>query len=610
MKLTFRISLVMLLLAWVPEISAQSIAAKNIKFIQEVETQFSQGVNEYRLENYQKAVDIFLSVIGKYPNNQRITAVKLMLGKSYYKLKQYNSAISILRELIASYPQSNYADDSHFFIGLSFYQMDNYVSAVRELLWIGDYGKDKRLIDKSRNLSIKILENNLNLDEIANLRTESVGHVSSVLLTIKLAQRWNSQGNKTKATQLLKNYIKANSKNEYISVMQEVLKQIENQKISLNLKVGVILPLSSEYREQSQSVLAGIKYALKKLTRESDYNVELIVKDSEGSIISCIAAVSELVKDDNVVAIIGELESEKTASIAPIINYNAVPLVVPVASANGLAELSNYLFQVNGNLESRGALLAKHAMNVNHDSTFATLAPADEYGKEMTDSFTATVDKLGGEIIVQKWYYGNAEDMGRQFKSMREIGFNKMNKDSLIQHYTRNMTPYQKSKFRTSTIPVTSVDAVFFPIYTEDIKYVVPQFAFVNVTSQIYGGQYWYDIDELRNKNIVSHVDSLTFVSDYYFNELSPQFKNVQADFRKEIGTTPELMEYYGYDAMAIILEAIKNKAVTRDEIKIYLNTLNDYMGIRGPIKFKDNNRVNTGQRVITFVNGRFILQN
>lgn len=609
MKMTFRLSLVMLLLGWVAAISAQSISAKNIKFFQEVETQFSQGVNEYRLENYEKAVEIFLSIIDNYPHNQRITAIELMLGKTYYQLKQYNPAISTLRELIASYPQSNYADDSHFFIGLCFYQMDNYVSAVRELLWIGDYGKDKRLIDKSRNLAIKILDNNISLDEIANLRTESVGEVSSVLLTIKLAQRWNSQGNKVKARQLLTNYIKAHSENEYISVMQEVLKQIENQKVSLNLKVGVILPLSSEYAAHAQSVLAGIKYALKNINNKSEYNVELVVKDSEGSIISCITAASELVKDDNIVAIIGELESEITASIAPIINYNAVPLVVPVASANGLTELSNYLFQVNGNLETRGALLAKYAMDVNHDTTFATLAPADQYGKEMTDSFTATVDKLGGEIIVQKWYYGNAEDMGRQFKSIREIGFSKMNKDSLIARYTRNMTPYQKSKFRTSTIPVTSIDAVFFPIYTEDIKYVVPQFAFVNLRSQIYGGQYWYDAGELRNKNIISHVDSLTFVSDYYFNELNPQFRNFQADFRKEIGTTPELMEYYGYDAMAIVLEAIKNNAVTREEIRNYLNNMDDYLGIRGPIKFKDNNRVNTGQRVITYLNGRFILQ-
>ncbi|MBD3289067.1 ABC transporter substrate-binding protein [candidate division KSB1 bacterium] len=608
MKQTFRAFLVILLFGWVTATCAQSIAARNIRFVQDVETLFSQGVNEYRLENYQKAVDIFLNLIRKYPDNQRITAIELMLGRSYYQLKKYNSAISTLRELIATYPQSNYADDSHFFIGLSFYKMDNFVSSVRELLWITDYGKDKRLVEKSRNLAIKILENNLSLDEIANLRAESVGEMSSMLLTIKLAQRWNSQGNKSKATQLLKNYIRAHSENDYISVMREVLKQIENQKVSLNLKVGVILPLSSEYAEQAQSVLAGIKYALKKFNSDSEYNVDLVIKDSEGSIISCVHSVSDLVRDDNIVAIIGELESENTASIAPIINYNAIPLIVPVASANGLAELSKFLFQVNGNLESRGELLAKYAMNVNHDSTFATMAPADQYGKDMTDSFTAAIDKLGGEIFAQKWYYGDAEDMGRQFKSIREIGFSMMNRDSLIDHYTRDMTPYQKSKFRISTIPVTTIDAVFFPIYTDDIKYVVPQFAFANVRAQIYGGQYWYDLDELRNKNIVSHVDSLTFVSDYYLDEIDPEFRNFRADFRKEIGTTPGLMDYYGYDAMSIILDAIKNDATTREAIKNHLNNLDNFMGIRGPINFKNNQRVNTGQRIIMFVNGRFIL--
>ena len=63
---------------------------------------------------------------------------------------------------------------------------------------------------------------------------------------------------------------------------------------------------------------------------------------------TCIKAARDLALDERVIGIIGELESEKTASIAPIAEYNRIPLIAPVASDNGLAALSEFLFQING----------------------------------------------------------------------------------------------------------------------------------------------------------------------------------------------------------------------------------------------------------------------
>lgn len=602
-----RFLLLMSLLGAYLNMFAQSISANNITYMVDVETHFSQGVNDYRLEKYEQAKKIFLDLINEYPTHQRITIVYLMLGKTHYQLGEYEQAISTIQRLITEYPQSNYIDDGRFVLASCYYKLEKFDPAMRELLWIADYGSDQKLKKKSRNLVIPMIEYNLTEKQISDIKAEMTGEISRAILTIKLAQKWNQMHNKDKAVSLLQNFINDNPQNEYISIMKETLKKIENQQQVVEIKVGVILPLSSEYSEQAQAILAGIKYAQLKFNQNSKYNVELVVKDSEGSIITCIKSAQELASDDQIAAIIGELESEKTASIAPTVAFNHVPLIVPVASDNGLASLSEYIFQLNGDLETRGAFLAEFAIEQLGYRKFATLSPADNYGKEMTDSFTATIDKLGGEIIAQKWYYGNTQDMARQFKSIRELGFNRMTKDFASNENVNNLASFHTMKSKDDEIPVTSIDAIFFPIYTEDIKYVVPQFAFANIKAKILGGQYWYDLDELRNKNVIAHIDSLVFESDYYIDEIDAGFHNFRTDFRKVTGRTPEAMELYGYDAMLIIADAIENDAINREAIRNHLDNLDNFNGSRGTIIFKNNNRVNSGRVLVSFRNGRLM---
>jgi len=605
----FRFIIILIFLGVFFDVFAQSITGNNITYVKETELLFSQGVNKYRLRKFQQAKDIFLRLKDSYPPHQRITTVYLMLAKTYYKLGEYEETFSTLRTLLANYPQSNYVDDAHYAMGNCYYKMKKYAQSVREFLWVVDYSKDQKLVEKTRKLVYKVIDYNLTLKEITNLKTEITGMSSGAILNIQLAQKLMNVGDKEKAISLLIEYRDTHPRNKYLSQVNKVLKTIQDQQKIIELKIGVILPLSSEFSDQAQAVLAGIKYAQQNINKNSQsLKIKLIVKDSEGSIINCIKSAQELVKDEKIIAIIGELESEKTASIASIIDLNGVPLVTPVASENGLAALSRYIFQANGDLEKRGALLAEFAIKELGHRTFATLAPADNYGKEMTDSFTAMVDKLNGEIVAQKWFYGNTQDMGRQFSSIRELGYNRMNKDSIYYEYVKNLTPSQRAKFKKETIPVTTIDAIFFPIYTEDIKYVVPQYAFANIRAQILGGQYWYEINELSNRNVISHVDSLIFESDYFFDDIKPEFHNFRTNFRKVMGRTPKEMECYGYDAMLLIGDAITHKAINREAVRDYLDNIDYFKGIRGPITFKTNERVNSEQRIISFINGRFVL--
>lgn len=599
-KLLFLLSILIVSCSWL-KAPAQTIRAENISYVPEVEITFSEGVNEYRNQNYKPAAQIFESLRQASPAHQRITAVYLMLGKCYYQLKSYQQSLTVLTELINKFPQSNYVDDAHFTRGFCYYALGEYVNSLNEFLYLADNGKAKKLIEKSRNNALKIIDNNIAFNELQNIKDNTTGEIASAILTIKMSQRYLEHGDRDRAVALLQNFIQQYPENPYLSTVKQLLSRTNSALPSAEVTVGVILPLSGVYHEQAKAVLAGIQYIQKKFNDTSLVKIKLVVKDSEGDMVTLVRASQELARDSRIVAIIGELEQDKTVAIAAGIDGLNIPLIAPTTAGNGVASLNSYTFQVTCDLETRGQRLAQYAMNVLGLKTFATLAPADDYGKDMTDSFTATVDQLGGKIVAQKWYYADAQDLKRQFKSIRELGFNLANKDSLVRHFSRELDDFKMEK-----VPVIGINGLFFPIHTDDIQYIAPQFAFANIKAQILGGENWYDYDKLRANQ--TYVDGMIFCSSYYFDETNPNFIKLRNDFRLAMKRTPEIMEFYGCDAMLVLADAIAHRQTTREHIRSYLDNLENFPGIKGPITFKGNNRVNAEVRILTFKNGRIEL--
>ncbi len=610
MKKISKISLITLLFTSLSILSipalAQTIKSENVQYIPEVEMIFSRGVNEYRKGDYEAANRTFEELLRDFPRHQRVTAVHFMAGKCLYKLDAYKKSLTVFTDLIKNYPNSNYLDDAHFSLGYIYYKLGQYINSLNEFLFVADHAKEKKLIENSRNLALRIIDNNIEIQDVKRLQERATGETASAILTIKLAQRYSYRGERDKAISLLQNFVRQHPNNPYLSSVQGVLNRVGVTQQSDGVKIGVILPLSGQYAEQARAVLDGIVYAQKKFNSANDTNVELVVKDSESDIVKLVKSSQELAKDGQVSAIIGELERDKTVVISAVTTDFHIPLIAPTTSGNGVASLNEYTFQTNCDLETRSTTMAQYAVQMCSLKTFATLAPADDYGKDMTDAFTAMIDKLGGKIVAQKWYYVGTQDMKRQFENIRELGFKMMNKDSLIKEYTKDMTDFQKNRFREGSIPVMSIDGIFIPCYSDEIDYIAPQYAYSNVRAQIFGGEYWYDTDRLRKNR--KYLDGMVFCSGYFTDETDPEFIKFRNDFRIVMKKTPGILEGYGIDAMGVILDAIKNKKTTRDDIRKHLEDMDNYQGFRGPITFMGNDRVNSEILLLKYLDGNLKL--
>jgi len=331
--------------------------------------------------------------------------------------------------------------------------------------------------------------------------------------------------------------------------------------------------------------------------------------------------------------LIGELETEISGGIAALSQAAQLPVVIPAPTVNDLSTLGSFVFQPTASLESKGAMVARYAILQRGMKTFATIAPQDEYGRQMTDGFTAEVDRLGGQILAQKWYYDAPDDLSRQFKSIRETAFRRVLQDSLVATgkalSTINLNAewrayddhFKEERYKTlderqrrnkegivesNDVPVTNINGIFLPVYTEEVGTIVRQVSYFNIRAQIFGGEHWYIPDLDKNRELQRYLSGAIFASDYYVNPEDIQVRQWRSDFRLRTGRYPEMYEMLGVDAARLMLSAVQTGGRSRNQVRQALASIQDFSSLRGKIDFANSGRVNQHIHLVQIRQNRF----
>ena len=574
----------------------------------------------YREGNYQEALRLLTLLDRVYPDHGRLTGSRLMQGKSLYKIGEYRRALDVFQKLVEDYPESGYMDDAVYGMGTAYYRMSAYRDAAKMFLEVVDRGRDRRLQRKAAKLSSEIMDSFLTNRDLEVLLSDVGGEQSQAAVAIRLAQREMDSKQFQSAQDILGAFLEAHPESSYASQITRLMRRAEESGKG-SLKIGVILPLSGEFQEQGQGLLDGIRYAVNLHNIGEGAEVELVVKDSGGNIVRAVRAAQELCHQKDVLALIGDLRSEVTAAVAAVASENGVALLTPLALADGLASIGPSVFQMNGSLRSRGEELAQYAVGGLGLQKFAVMYPADTYGRAMYESFAEKVHELGGEVLAERWYFEGAEDLGPQFKAIREEGLSRMIEDSLIvivpeEEYEelyfeephQDGILYVKDDIAmlvdSTDLAVTAFDGIFLPVYSEDLPYVMPQFAFYNIDARIFGGDYWHNMEALTDHQ--RYIDGVIFLTDYYIDPSNFKYFRFRDEFRRGVGKTPEKMEVFGYDTMTLLLSVAGEEALPRDEIRDRLARMGDHFGIRGVISLNED-RINRKIRLLQFRGGNIL---
>lgn len=306
------------------------------------------------------------------------------------------------------------------------------------------------------------------------------------------------------------------------------------------------------------STHAGIELALKQLNAAGGVKgkkFRVITLDDQGKPEEAATAVTKLITQDKVAAILGEVASSRSLAMAPIAQSNKVPMITPSSTNPKVTQVGDYIFRVCFIDPFQGAVMAKFAFNTLKVKRAAILRDIkNDYSVGLANFFTETFKKLGGEIVIDQSYSAGDVDFKSQLTSIK------------------TKTP----------------EVVFVPGYYTEVGLIARQAREIGIKAPLLGGDGW---DSAK----LTEIGGDALVGSYFSNHYSPDDKseNVQkfiADYKAAYGAVPDGLAAMGYDAAMVLADAMKRaKSLSNEDVRDALAATKEYPGVTGKISMDKN---------------------
>ncbi len=566
-------------------------------------TLMEKGLKEFERENYYDAYVIFHKVYHQLPVdvNPYASTSLFMVIRSLYFLDRHEDVITQAGLFTDTFQESRYLDHVIYTKSASLMKTRRYLPAVSFALKAAYLTQNESLRQKALGLAREGSLQFLATDDIKTLRALAQSRAELRGIELLLAEKIKAGGDNAAARQILlsvKTSLMTLFEVNYYNEILDRLREEPRQRIDL----AVILPVSGPEGSDGKALLDGMLYALDRFRNDLQNDVTLVVLDNESDILKSIDHTRSAADMENVIAILGPLSSQDAIAMAPICDYEKIPLFTPTATRDGLAAISTCVFQLNPDQDERAYALAKYAVDSLKYETFAILAPADNYGRRISDSFSETVSQKGGMVVRREWFT-DPNDLKSQFMNIRKAAFILQAADTLD---TTNviLDPELKLKTRSDSLKITlnSVDAFYLPVYHDQIESVAPQLAFYNFDTHLLGDGNW--LDESLLSRYRRYVNGMIISADHLMMEKDPRVSFFREEYMEKTGKTPDRLTIYGYETMVLMLNLIENGSTSREALKHAVNKMGEFKGVIRNIRFSQRKPgVNAAVRLQEFRN-------
>src|SRR6187431_3287783 len=169
-----------------------------------------------------------------------------------------------------------------------------------------------------------------------------------------------------------------------------------------DILVGFYGSLTGDGASFGQSSREGAELAVDELNGAGGVlgrQLRLLVEDDQSRPEEASNAVTKLVTQDRVVAVIGEVASRRTLAAAPVAQRYKVPLITPASTNEKVTAVGDYIFRVCFIDPFQGEVLAKFAYTDLKARRAAILTDiTQDYSVGLTAAVTEEFKKAGGTV--------------------------------------------------------------------------------------------------------------------------------------------------------------------------------------------------------------------
>jgi branched-chain amino acid transport system substrate-binding protein len=340
------------------------------------------------------------------------------------------------------------------------------------------------------------------------------------------------------------------------------------------ITIGAIMPLTGDVASYGIANKNGIDLAAEKVNREGGINGKPIIvlyEDDSADPKAGVAAARKLISINHVKVIIGAVPSSVTLAIADVVEKARVVLISPASSSPKITNAGDYVFRNYPSDELEGNLVAKFAIDHNL-MTAAVITNNNDYGTGLNKVFSTAYRNANGNIVLNEGYLEGTTD----FRSI------------------------------LAKIGQSSPQCIFVVGYSKELGTLIKQARELGITSQFLSTVNFYDAQSITTGG--NAVEGVIFSSPVFDSKSSdPIVQEFVIAFKNRFVKEPDVWSAHGYDALLLVVQAMRNKGITADNIKEGLYGIKDFPGVSGKTTFDINGDVVKDARFLTVKNGEFI---
>lgn len=341
-----------------------------------------------------------------------------------------------------------------------------------------------------------------------------------------------------------------------------------------DITVGALLPLTGPGATYGEAAKRGMDLAMEQINAEGGINgqkLHIQYEDTQGDPKSGVAAFQKLVTIDKVQAVLGDLLSSVTLSVAPIANKRQVVLFSPASSSPMLTDAGDYVFRNCPSDVYEGTVMGDYALATLGIQRVAILRINNEYGVGIGDVFKKAFTAKGGMIVAEESFAEDAND------------------------------------FRTQITKIASVnpDAVYLLGYKQ-MGYILRQAKELGLKSQFLSTVTFEDPEIL---NLAGGAGEGVIYSASKFDPESKDgvIRRFTASYESKFQSKPNIFSGLSYDSVQILCFAMREGGTLGSEIKSALYKVENYPGVAGETTIDANGDAVLTPVLKTVQNGEFI---
>lgn len=339
--------------------------------------------------------------------------------------------------------------------------------------------------------------------------------------------------------------------------------QQQKQSKQETIKIGIVAPLTGEGATYGASMKRGFDLAF-----NGDNIFELLYQDSKFDSKLAITILQKYISIDKVRIIYGEAASGVSLAMVPISDKNKVIQFSSISSSDELQKSSDYFFRnvPRNNIQSKTA--AEFIYNDLKLTNAAILKDNDDYGLNLSKSFSTVFQSLGGKIVADETYNSGDKNFKTQLVKIKSSGARAV---FIPGNYAESALILKQAKELDLSVKFIGGDGSYSPVLIE---------------SAVKASEGFYCT--------IMGVDT----TNVYYNEFKTKFVS---KYKQQ----PDVYDAYAYEAGMILKEAISKSGNDAEKVKQYLYQTT-FNSLTGQLKFDRDGEVLRSYKLVKVHNGSF----